>query len=142
MTDSNEEKVRQKMSITEMEKKKHDPNKSVSREPERPTARPAVDVFENDEEILLVADLPGVPAEKLSVRLDDGELILEGRWRDTDPHRSLAREYQPVDYRRVFAVPEGIDPEAVKARVKDGVVRIHLAKAESFRPREIPVQAG
>mgnify|MGYP003574656941 CR=1 FL=1 len=56
--------------------------------------------------------------------------------------KPLSREYSPVDYRRAFVVPEGIDPEAVKARVKDGVVTIHLPKAEAFRPREIPVHAG
>jgi HSP20 family molecular chaperone IbpA len=129
------------MSVTELEKKQN--GELVSREPQRPTVRPAVDVYENDQEILLVADLPGVPAENLSVRLEDSELTLEGRWRDTDEHdRALSREWRPVDYRRTFVVPEGIDPEAVKARVKDGVVTIHLPKAEAFRPREIPVSAG
>lgn len=114
----------------------------------RPTVRPLVDVFENEKEILLVADIPGVSAETLSVRLEDGELTLEGHWRkapvddEVPPLRTLSREYRPVDYRRTFLIPEGIDATGVKARVKDGVVRIHLPRAEAFRAREIPISAA
>ncbi|MDF1564117.1 MAG: Hsp20/alpha crystallin family protein [Deltaproteobacteria bacterium] len=132
------------MTLTELEKREDESlsRSPVTREPTRPTVRPLVDVFENDEEILLVADLPGVPAGNLKVRLEDGELTLEGRWHDTEDRKTLATEYVPVDYRRTFVVPDGIDPESVKARAKDGVVTIHLPKAEAFRPREIPVHAG
>ena len=131
------------MTLTELEKRESkEISPTVTREPTRPTVKPLVDVFENDNEILLMADLPGVPGENLTVRLEAGELTLEGRWRDTDDARPLSREYTPVDYRRAFVVPEGIDPDAVKAKVKDGVVTIHLPKAEAFRPREIPVHAG
>ena len=89
-----------------------------------------------------MADLPGVPSENLNVRLEDGELTVEGRWHDTPERSLLSREYHPVNYKRAFVVPEGIDPASVKARLKDGVVTIHLPKAEAFRPREIPVHAG
>ena len=118
------------------------------REEHRPTVRPLVDVFENETEVLLVADLPGVPTENLSVRLEDGELTLEGHWREApedeegEPLRTLSREYRPVDYRRTFLIPEGIEATGVKARVKDGVVRVHLPRAEAFRPREIPISAA
>lgn len=132
------------MTLTELEKRENSEitTPTVTREPGRPTVRPLVDVFENEDEILLVADIPGVASDQLTVRLEDGELTLEGKWHDEKSLKPLSREYSPVDYRRAFVVPEGIDPEAVKARVKDGVVTIHLPKAEAFRPREIPVHAG
>lgn len=93
------------------------------------TIVPSVDVFENDAEILLVADVPGVNAESLSVRLEDGSLSLVGRFGD-------------IEYRRSFSVPESVDPEQVSATVKAGIAHIKLPKAEKYQPRLIPVTAA
>lgn len=128
------------MSVTDI--KKNEESVPVQREEARTRVAPPVDVFENDTEILLVADLPGVRPDALDVRLEDGELTLTGRWSDDAEGRVLAADFRAVDYVRTFVVPEGIDPAKVHAQMRDGVVKVHLPKAEAFRPRQIPVRAG
>jgi len=133
------------MTVTEM--RKVDPGSAATLTRENPLSRvrPPVDVFENEHEILLVADLPGVRSEDLHVRLEDSELTLEGRF-DSELSASageaklLSQEFRPLQYARSFVVPEGIDPNLIRARAENGVVSIHLPKAEAFKPRDIEIQ--
>lgn len=91
---------------------------------------PRVDVWENDAELLLVTDLPGVPADAVDVRFDDGELSIEGR-------RPKGRVY-----RRTFALGDGFDLDKVAARQVNGVLELRLPKAAHKRTRKIEVRAG
>lgn len=109
----------------------------------RVVVTPPVDIFENDEEYLLVADIPGVPVEGLDVRLDKGELSIEARWSsENGEQRALGREYQPTDYRRSFVVPDTVDPAGVSADLADGVLAVHLPKSEALRPRSIQIRTA
>jgi HSP20 family molecular chaperone IbpA len=92
-----------------------------------PTA-PAVDVFENADEVLLLADLPGVTAPNLTVKVDDGRLFVEAK-----------RGANQV-YARTFRVPEGTDVERVSAELTDGVVTLHLPKSAAKKTRQIPIK--
>lgn len=107
---------------------------------QRPAVAPAVDIYENAEELLVVADLPGVLQDHLSIRLEKGELTLEGRRSDAaelgSPQANLP------DYRRSFLVPQGVDAEKISADLQGGVLRVHLPKSASLKPRQIPVSAG
>jgi HSP20 family protein len=107
---------------------------------QRPAVAPAVDIFENAEELLVVADLPGVAQDNLSIRLEKGELTLEGRRTDAASAR-LSAEGLP-DYRRSFVVPQGIDAEKISADLQGGVLRVHLPKSERLKPRQIPISVG
>jgi len=107
----------------------------------RVTVAPPVDIYENDEEILLVADLPGVKTEDVKIRLDRGELTLEARRSDETTGRPLALSYQPHDNFRRFLVPGGIDGSRIDAQLKNGVLFLHLPKAEEAKPRQIPVRS-
>jgi HSP20 family protein len=103
----------------------------------RPAVAPAVDIYENANEILVVADLPGVTQENLSIRLEKGELSFEGR-------RSDAADAGPTpanlpDYQRSFLVPQGVDADKIGADLQAGVLRIHLPKNAATRPRQIPI---
>jgi HSP20 family protein len=91
---------------------------------------PRVDVWESEAELLLLADLPGVPADAVDVRFDDGELTIEGR-------RAKGRVY-----RRVFALSDGFDLDKVAARHEGGVLELRLPKAAHKRTRKIEVRAG
>lgn len=95
---------------------------------------PSVDIFENDSELLVVADVPGLDPSAISVQVDLPELRIEAKLEGTgDP---------PIVYTRTFRVDERIDPERVKAEYRDGVLRVHLAKSAAFQPRRVQVSAS
>ena len=109
---------------------------------ERRTVSPYVDVFENEQEILVVADLPGVASDSLAINLEENELTIEGRREPRKGGTPLAREYQPTDFRRSFVVPSGIERDQIDAHLAAGVLRLRLPKAEALRPRRIAVRSG
>jgi len=110
---------------------------------QRGTIAPACDIYENKEEILLLADLPGVTPASLSIHLDKGELTVHARREVSAQHTSLiASEFRDADYQRRFAVPSGIDGAKINAELKDGVLHLHLPKSEALKPREITVRGG
>lgn len=94
---------------------------------------PPVDVFEGPEAILVLADLPGVAAEGLTIRLEKDELSVQGQRTD------LA---EPVEYRRVFAVPSDVDGEGIGAELSRGVLKLTLPRKASAKPRQIPVRGA
>jgi HSP20 family protein len=89
-------------------------------------ANPALDVFENDGEFLLVADLPGVSQGGAEVTLDRDRLVLSA----TGVRR----------FRRELVVPPSVDAEKVSASMKAGVLTVHLPKRAPYQPRQIQVQ--
>lgn len=109
---------------------------------QRPTEIPRVDVYENGQELLLIADLPGVAKDNLGVRVDQDELVLEGRRAPKRQEAPAASEFRFVDFRRAFRLPQGIDREHIEAELKAGVLRLHLPKSASLRPRRIEVKSG
>jgi HSP20 family protein len=109
----------------------------------RPPVTPACDVYENKEEILVIADLPGVTPERLTIHLDKGELSLEAKREvNAQPSSTAKAEYTDCDFRRRFVVPTGIDAAKISAQLKNGVLELHLPKSEALKPREITVRAG
>jgi HSP20 family protein len=102
---------------------------------------PQVDIFENDKELTLYADMPGVRSEDVDLRYENGELVLHGRFRPRE-HQGhfLLREYDEGDYYRVFQIHESIDSTKIEASCKNGVLTIHLPKVEAARPRQIAVR--
>lgn len=109
---------------------------------ERNWMSPQVDIFENDSELLLLADVPGVTREDLCINLDKDQLTIEGGARQLAEQRALGCEFRAVDYRRKFVVPPGIDGSKISAELKDGVLSLRLPKPEALKPRQIHVQTG
>lgn len=109
---------------------------------ERPWVAPCVDIYENDNELLLTADVPGVNKENLKINFEKDELQIEGRVEEVIEATPLGREFRGVDYRRSFAVPAGIDAAKITAELKDGVLNLHLPKVETLKPRQIQIKAG
>jgi len=107
-----------------------------------PVAAPAVDIYENDAEILLHADMPGVLKDDISVNIDNGKMILSGMRRLQSAGSANWRELIDTEFRRTFAVPQSIDVNKVHAELKDGVLRLHLPKSEAAKPRRIEIKAG
>jgi HSP20 family molecular chaperone IbpA len=96
---------------------------------QRAGVAPRCDVFENKDEVLLVADLPGVEQDGLRIDVSDDRVTLEGK-------------REAYDFRRSFVLPDGIDREKITAELKNGVLGLHLPKAAAVKPRRISVKAS
>ena len=96
---------------------------------------PSVDIFENAEGFLIVADLPGVEPGGLAIEYNPPELRVSGQ-----PSESTASE--PVLFERRFELGSGIDPDSIQAGLSRGVLRIELKKSAALRPRRIAVRAA
>ena len=109
-----------------------------------PVYSPAVDIFENDNSITLLADMPGVRASDLEIDLRENVLTLAGRV--TTPRNAkesnVLREYRPGTFFRQFTLSETIDQPRIDAQLTDGVLRLELPKVEKARPRQITVRAA
>jgi HSP20 family protein len=108
---------------------------------ERFTA-PAVDIFESTDGLTVLADLPGVDKNDLTIEVKNDVLTLEGRSQDPSPGASLYKEFELVNFFRQFQISDSIDPGKISAELKHGVLQIHLPKAEAAKPRKIDVQVS
>ena len=107
-----------------------------------PTVAPVVDILENDDEILLFADMPGVSREDITVNIENGRLALSGVRKMSTSGAASWEEFGEVEYRRVFSVPQTINIGKVGAELKEGVLRLRLPKAEAAKPRQIEIKVG
>src|SRR5438876_105388 len=102
---------------------------------------PRVDIYENEHELTLYADVPGVRAEDVDLRYENGELLLNARV----PQRQrggnlLLAEYEEGDFYRAFQIHESIDSTRIAAECKNGVLAVHLPKAEAAKPKQVAVK--
>jgi HSP20 family protein len=124
------------------------PSSTPARAEQRtPTVSPLVDVLENDHEILLVADVPGVPRDGVDIHVEQGRLSLYARrarpqTEKPESHTVLRTEQRAHDYHRIFTLPTGIDATKIDAELKGGVLTVHLPKAEALKPRRIEVKTS
>ena len=109
-----------------------------------PVFTPTVDIFETENDITLLADLPGVTAEYLNIDLRDDTLTISGDVEPeaTDDGEEILREYEVGQYVRKFTLSEVIDQSKINAQLNDGVLRLHLPKVEKAQPRKIAVNSG
>lgn len=103
--------------------------------------QPAVDVYENSSEWLIVSDIPGVERDNLKLHLGDKELRIEAR-RGASVDKTLRTPFGGGNFRRVFQLPSGVNADQVTADLRQGVVSIHLPKSDAVKPRRIEVRAG
>ncbi len=105
---------------------------------------PPVDIIENADAILLIADMPGVDEKNVDIILEKGVLTISGVI-EPDEHagyRITYAEYDIGDYQRSFSISDEIDNDKIRATVKDGVLRLTLPKAEPAKPKKIAVTAA
>ena len=104
---------------------------------------PAVDIYESENELTLLADMPGVPIDNVDIDLNDDQLTIKGTAvAEEQTGTSLLREYSVGDYYRQFTVSSAIDREKIAASMKDGVLKLILPKAEAAKPRKIEVKTS
>jgi len=117
--------------------------KALSREETRTSARyltPAVDIFETDGGLTLIADVPGLSKEDLHVGIDQGVLTIDGAVKVTAAGSGLLSEFSVSGYYRQFRLPESIDPDRTTAELNNGVLTLQLAKAEAAKPKKIEIK--
>lgn len=127
----------------EIQKKEAQAPERVERTWAKRSYSPQVDIVERKEDIIVVADMPGVDGKSVDVNLEKNVLSIYGRVEDENiPNHSAAyAEYGIGDYERVFTLSDEIDRERIEATVKNGVLRIVLPKAEKAKSRKITVKA-
>ena len=121
----------------------HDQTRDVPAR-EQPALLPPVDVIEDVSGITLLADLPGVPRDKLNLRIEADTLTIEGELGIATPE-GLQPSHVEVElprYRRVFALSKELDPARISAELKNGVLKLRIPKAEHAQPRRIEVQVA
>jgi HSP20 family protein len=105
---------------------------------------PRTDIYETDDGLVLLIDLPGVAANAAEVTLEQNVLTIRGRTEERAPEgfSPVYQEYEPGDFERAFTLSDAIDGERIEAQVHDGVLRLFLPKAGPARTQRIQVRAG
>lgn len=108
-----------------------------------PMYAPRTDIYETEDGLVIMADMPGVRPESADVTIEQRVLTIRGRSEDQPPEgfSPVYREYAPGDYERVFTLSEDIDAERIEARVKGGVLRLFLPKAGPAETRRVQIRA-
>jgi len=108
-----------------------------------PVFSPSIDIFETDKEITLLADMPGVKANNLSIDLRENVLTLSGEVEAPEgpDEVDILREYRTGSYFREFSLSQLIDQTKIDAELKDGVLHLKLPKVEKATPRKITVKS-
>lgn len=103
---------------------------------------PAVDIEETEEAVVLTADLPGVEEKDIDITVHQGVLVLAGKRednREVETENSLYRERRYGSFFRRFRLGNKVDPDAIVAAYKNGVLTVTLPKKEEAKPKQIPV---
>lgn len=105
--------------------------------------RPLADISETENEYLIRAELPDVPKEDVKISVENGVITITGgrkQRKETREENEIRIESVYGSFSRSFALPENVDSERIRAEAKDGVLRIHIPKAQSKKPQAISVQ--
>jgi HSP20 family protein len=106
---------------------------------------PAVDIFEDDACVTIMADMPGVSRDRLVVRVDGDGLMIEGAAKAQDSSPGMEIVYGEVlnpIYRRSFTLSRDLDPGKIEASLNQGVLKLVIPKSEEAKPRRIEVKVG
>jgi HSP20 family protein len=105
---------------------------------------PPIDIYETEEGLVLVADLPGVKTETLDLQVQDNKLTLFGRVEDDTPSTAIPihQEYGVGDFLRSFILPDEVDHDRISAKLSHGVLKVILPKAKRAEPRKISIDEG
>jgi HSP20 family protein len=106
---------------------------------------PVVDIVESEQEFLLLAELPGVQKSDVRLSVQDGVLTLDGQ-REQDKETKGVRYHRTERaygrFARTFALPESVDDQKLSAEYRDGLLRVHLPKAATAKPRSVEVRVS
>jgi HSP20 family molecular chaperone IbpA len=114
--------------------------KAMTTKERRPVVTPRTEILETKDDVVLVAEMPGVDETSVEVTLEDDVLTIRGKTEDPalEGHRRVYAEFERGDYERSFALTDGADAGKIEASVKNGLLRVRVPKARPAS-RKIPV---
>ena len=101
-----------------------------------------VDIYEDDQGLVILADLPGVEPDAVEVRVDKNILTIQGRAKHLAKGEPIYREFELTGFYRQFELPDDFDPNPASAELKNGVLMLRLPRSERAKPRKIEVRAS
>lgn len=118
------------------------PMEATERTRERISFVPRADIYETDEDVFVIADMPGVDGNSIDITLEKNILTIVGTTNLKKPegYSLVFAEYEVGDYERSFRLTDQIDRDGIEAVHKDGVLRLVLPKAERAKVRKINIQ--
>lgn len=130
--------------VMEVEKQEFAPAEGTERTRDCRCFTPRVDIFESEDAIIVLTDVPGAAADSIDVTLEKKVLTINATVRpeELENHALVWAEYEVGDYQRSFTLSDEIDREKIEASYKDGVLRLVLPKADVAKTRKIAVQAS
>jgi len=128
-------------SITERNDERHVQTREETRSNEK-YIRPAVNIIETEEGLVLTADIPGASKDALDVNVEKGILTISAPAQHSVPGTSAYREFELASYYRQFTIPESLDHEKAKAEFTNGILTLRVPKAEIAKPKRIAVQVS
>lgn len=110
----------------------------------RPLYRPRADIYETEDKVVVLSEMPGVGPNDIDITLERGVLTIRGQTPETahEGYRQIYAEYGEGDYERVFTVSEEIDRDGIKAQQKNGLLVLELPKSTSAKARKIEVKSA
>lgn len=101
---------------------------------------PPVDIYENEDALVVVADLPGVKKEDLHINVENGVLTIDGHPSSSHDGEMVDAEFELLNFYRQFTLSDKVDQEKIEATLACGVLTLELPKAEMAKPRQIEVK--
>jgi HSP20 family molecular chaperone IbpA len=129
---------------TEVQKREAETPQQGEHTTQRRVYTPSVDILERKEDIVVIADMPGVDEHSVDITLEKNVLTIYGKVEAEIPenHRLYMSEYGVGDYHRAFTLTNEIDRDKIQATVKNGLLKLVLPKAETLKTRKISVKAA
>jgi len=123
--------------------KRHSPARPIESPETDPVYVPDVDIRENDGQVRLVADMPGVDQTSVNVNVENGVLTIEGQAHLDRPegYELVGQEYGVGKYRREFSLSNAVSVEGIKARVRHGVLEVSVPKRNEAKTRKVQITA-
>jgi HSP20 family molecular chaperone IbpA len=128
-------------SLTERNNEGNIPTREETRENDK-YIRPAVNIIETEEGLILTADIPGAKKESLDINVEKGILTIHAPAQLAAPGTPGYREFELASYYRQFSIPESLDHENAKAEYVNGILTLRVPKAKIAKPKRIDVQVG
>ena len=113
----------------------------VTREEKR-YLKPTVDIFENEEALVVICDMPGVEKETIDVDVNNSILTIKGSSNHPDSGDAVYKEFSLLNFYRQFELGEEVAQEQIEAELKNGVLTLTLPKIEKPKPRRISVKVA
>jgi len=128
-------------SLTERNDERNAQTREETRSSEK-YLRPAVNIIETEDCLVLTADIPGASKETLDACVEKGILTISAPAQHTLPGTSAYREFELANYYRQFTIPDSLDHEKAKAEYNNGILTLRVPKAEIAKPKRISIQVG